>query len=430
MRILDVYLSGKLVGSITENRKGGRFEYEPSIAEQHRGSPVLSLSLPAKPKPFGEAKTANWFNGLLPEGSRREETCKSLNLSPYDWIGLLAEIGWECAGAVQVFARDEAKNHPPSYRKISETELAASLSDIAARLPQKNNTAFRMSLGGFQEKLCVCMPKLVPNETHVDTSEIALPDGSAASTHILKPENERQYPGSAKSEAWAMLTARHAARCSKTALLELAGAPTTLVVERYDRMEDQRPLGIARIHQEDACQALGLSPSEKYANPKKAKGSDPTYKSIAELLAKYAKNPEEELAELLRQMTVNLALGNWDAHAKNISLLYKEPQTPTIAPLYDVVPIAEVEPRTSFLPMRVNECIKPDDVNSGDIIAEAASWGMPSSEAKALVEECLEHLAEGIHVAGRAYPDAAKRHEAPALDRMAKLLPSRQVKTA
>lgn len=424
MRILDVYLSGKLVGSITENRRGGRFGYEPSIAERHKGSPVLSLSLPVKPKPFGEAKTANWFNGLLPEGSRRDETCKSLNLSPYDWIGLLAEIGWECAGAVQVFARGEANNHPPSYRKISETELAASLSNISARLPQKNNATFRMSLGGFQEKLCVCMPKLAPNETRIDAREIILPNGSAASTHILKPENEREYPGSAESEAWAMMAASHAARCSKTALLELAGAPTTLVVERYDRAGDQWPSNIARIHQEDACQALGLNPSEKYANPKEAKGNDPTFRAIAELLAKYARSPEEELAELLRQMTVNLALGNWDAHAKNISFLYKEARTPTVAPLYDVVPIAEVEPRTDVLSMRINGRIEPNDVNGKDIVAEATSWGMSGKEAKVLVEECLEHLAEGIRVAGKAYPEAAEQHEAPVLDRISGLLQS------
>ena len=75
--------------------------------------------------------------------------------------------------------------------------------------------------------------------------------------------------------------------------------------------------------------------------------------------------------------------------------------------------------------MRVNGRIKPDDVDGKDIVAEAASWGMPGSEAKALVEECLEHLAKGVRAAGKAYPDAAKRHEAPASERMAKLLPSR-----
>lgn len=170
---------------------------------------------------------------------------------------------------------------------------------------------------------------------------------------------------------------------------------------------------------------MGLSPSEKSANPKEAKGNDSTFKAIAELLTKYARNPEEELAELLRQMTVNLALGNWDAHAKNTSFLYEEPRTPTVAPLYDVVPIAEVEPRTGVLSMRINGRIKPNDVNGKDVVAEAESWGMSGNEAKALVEECLEHLAEGIRAAGKTYPEAAKRHETPALERIPGLLQSR-----
>lgn len=66
MRALDVYLGEKLIGRIIENRKGGRFEYESSIASKLAGRPVLSLAFPAKARPFGEAKTSAWFNGLLP----------------------------------------------------------------------------------------------------------------------------------------------------------------------------------------------------------------------------------------------------------------------------------------------------------------------------------------------------------------------------
>ena len=95
MRQLDVFLGDNLVGHVVENRKGGRFEYEQSVADKLAGRPVLSMAFPAKGRPFGEAKTSAWFNGLLPEGSRRDEICRSLGVSPYDWIGLLAEIGWE-----------------------------------------------------------------------------------------------------------------------------------------------------------------------------------------------------------------------------------------------------------------------------------------------------------------------------------------------
>lgn len=421
MRVLDVYLGDTFIGSIVENPKGGRFAYASEIAMYQKGIPLLSLSLPVKNKPFGEAKTAHWFNGLLPEGPRRDAISKSFGLHSYDWIGLLSKIGWECAGAVRVFPQGEVSEHPGNYREISELELAKSLSDVSTKFFNERNDAFRMSLGGFQEKICVCMPRLEAKETTVKADRVFLPVGEAASTHILKSENKHEYPGSAESEAWAMLAASYAARCSRVALLDLDGAPKTLVIERYDRTGSGWPFGAERIHQEDTCQALGLDPAGKYANVREPKGSDPTYRAIADLLAKYAENPAEELAELLRQMTVNFALGNWDAHAKNTSFLYKKPGLPTVAPLYDVVPIAEVEPRTQFLSMRINGHIRPDEISGEDITAEAAGWGIPESEAKEIVAECLNGLIVGMDAASAAYPNATARHKATALARIDRL---------
>lgn len=421
MRVLDVYLGNTFIGSIAENHKGGRFTYAPEIMMQQTGLPVLSLSLPVKKRAFGEAKTANWFNGLLPEGPRRDAISKSLGLHPYDWIGLLSKIGWECAGAVRIFPQGETSEHTSQYQEISELELAKSLSDVSTKFFGKDADGFRMSLGGFQEKICVCMPRLAADETVIKAEKVFLPVGEAASTHILKPENEREYPGSAESEAWAMLTASYAARCSQVSLLALDGAPKTLVIERYDRAGSSWPFEAERIHQEDVCQALGLDPTGKYANAREPKGNDPTYKAIADLLTQYADNPEEELAELLRQMTVNFALGNWDAHAKNTSFLYKKPGLPTVAPLYDVVPIAEVEPRTQFLSMRINGHIKPGEISGEDIVTEAVGWGIPSTEAKEIVAECLNGLAAGMDAASVAYPNAAARHKATALARIDRL---------
>ena len=150
MRQLDVFLGDNLVGHVVENRKGGRFEYEQSVADKLAGRPVLSMAFPAKGRPFGEAKTSAWFNGLLPEGSRRDEICRSLGVSPYDWIGLLAEIGWECAGAVRVFERGHKRARELRFEAISPSALAEKLSSVTARLPQVESELFRMSLGGFQ----------------------------------------------------------------------------------------------------------------------------------------------------------------------------------------------------------------------------------------------------------------------------------------
>ena len=160
MRTLDVYLGEELIGHIVENRKGGRFEYAPEVARKLAGRPVLSLAFPAKARPFGESKTSNWFNGLLPEGNRRDEVCRSLGVSPYDWLGLLAQIGWECAGAVRVFEQGDKHACTARYKKVTTASLAMKLSIMAERMPRPDGELFRMSLGGFQDKLCVAMPAI------------------------------------------------------------------------------------------------------------------------------------------------------------------------------------------------------------------------------------------------------------------------------
>ena len=427
MRTLDVYLGEELIGSIAENRKGGRFEYNADVVARFAGRPVLSLIFPAKARPFGEEKTSNWFNGLLPEGTRRDEVCRSLGISTYDWIGVLAEIGWECAGAVRVFERGDARHCASEYKKVSATELAERLSSISQQTPRADSSLFRMSLGGFQEKFCVAMPvmpqktELSGNAVYVNATKVLLPVGDAPSTHILKPENVNAYPGVAESEAWAMTAAGHAVAAARVALLDIENAPATLVVERYDRVFADGSQFAKRLHQEDVCQALGLDPRNKYASTGKPKGNDPTYASIAALLRKFSADPEREISELLRQMIVNLALGNWDAHAKNIALLYREPMVPVLAPLYDVVPIAEIEPRTEFLSMRVNGRIRPEHISAGDIIAEASSWGIVADKAQSILSDVLAKLKDGISFASSVYPHAGKRHKKASLKRILQL---------
>lgn len=421
MKELEVWLNDNLVGYLAENRKGGRFRYASHIEEAQSGNPLLSLSLPVKSKPYGESKTENWFTGLLPEGKRRQEVAQSLGLSEHDWVGLLAEIGWECAGAVRVFEAGKTELHRGSYEPLNLRELAIKLSDISARMPQQGTDDFRMSLGGFQEKMCVMMPEFSTQTSHLENVEVYLPLGIAPSTHILKPEDTQVYLGCAESEAWAMRVAGNAARCSKVALLQIDNAPNTLVVERYDRKRDAAN-HIQRIHQEDVCQALGLPPYNKYATKNMPKGDDPTYKAISDLLLTYAADPIEEQSELLRHIVVNYALGNWDAHAKNTSFLFADNATVSIAPLYDVVPIAEVEPRTTAMSLRINGELDPMVITRTDIVAEAMSWGIVSDRAEEIIDACLSDLEEGLNQAAALYPQAALRHEAAASKRIERLI--------
>lgn len=418
MRKLEVRLYGKTIGHIAETRKGGRFAYTPEAVRQYQGMPLLSVSLPVKARPFGESKTQNWFEGLLPEGERRDRACRQLGVNRYDWIGLLAEIGWECAGAVQIFPEGGKVACLASYEPLALGDLAMKLLDVAKRSPAPEGKAFRMSLGGFQDKLCVAMSRL-GDASFIVPDEIAIPIGEAPSSHILKPE-PREYPGLAESEAWAMSVASCAARASKVAVLAFDGAPNALVAERYDRAGSY-PAQVKRLHQEDACQALGLAPSRKYAATTQPKGDDPTYKAIANLLALYSIDSFKEQMELFRQMVVSVALGNWDAHAKNTSLLYEDGRLPRLAPLYDVVPIAEVEPRTNFLPMRIDGTLDPNVVTGERLVAEAHSWGLEQVALEKTLSDCVTGLEAGMEFARKRYPKAAMKHEPATVERLRRL---------
>ena len=409
MRLLDVWLYDRLVGTISETRRGGRFAYTQDVCEEMPGVPLLSLSLPVKRRPYNEGKTASWFEGLLPEGARREDVSNRLRISAYDWIGLLAEIGWECAGAVRIFEHGDTRTHQGSYESISAGDLAARLSSIPSRQPHANSISFRMSLGGYQDKMCVAMPRLDASRRDISPTGVLIPLGDAPSTHILKPE-PTSYPGIALSEAWAMTVASHLTRCSKVGMLRLTDAPPTLVVERYDRTGNNWPHDVRRVHQEDACQALGIPSSEKYASERAEKGSDPSYRKIASLLIRYAEDPRRELEELLRQLVTNLVLGNWDAHAKNTSLLYKRPGVPAVSPLYDVVPISEVEPRTNLLSLRVGGTLDPAAVTREAILAEAVSWGLAGTWCERVLDDCIEAFEQGLANASERYPETAERH--------------------
>ncbi len=420
MRTLEVLLGDDMVGHVQETRKGARFSYSADAVERFGGLPLLSLSLPVKMRPFGEEKTANWFEGLLPEGARRDNLCKRFGLSRYDWMGLLAEVGWECAGAVRVYEEGDSCVEKGSYERVSPDDLAKKLSSCFSFAPDIFATSYRVSLGGFQEKICIAAPRMDAEGAGLKLDEVFLPEGGAASTHIIKPE-PKDYPGLAQSEAWAMTAASVAARCSKVSLLALDGAPDALVVERYDRMGAQWPCDVSRLHQEDACQALGLAPSQKYASEGSEKGNDPTYRKIAGLLTNFADDPMGELAELLRHMTINVALGNWDAHAKNISMLYKQTASPSVAPLYDVVPIAEIEPRTDLMSMRIAGTLDPSLATGEALLGEAVSWGLPPDRAREVVSSCLSDLSCGIDAANERYPQAAERHDKAARLRMGRL---------
>ena len=233
-----------------------------------------------------------------------------------------------------------------------------------------------------------------------------MPDGTwgrpvegTPSTHILKPEIE-PFQNTVENELFCMTVAKNLGLSVASVETILVDQRPVLVVERYDRVID--PDGtVHRIHQEDFCQALGLPPEQKYEQD-----AGPNLARIARVLQDFAEPSAPET--LLRVLTLNVALGNCDAHGKNFSLLHTLTGALRLAPLYDLLS-TRLYPLDDKLAMYVDTVQKADRVTAQRIVNEAMKWGITSTNAEEIVADILDRLPAAITQATKdieAVPDS------------------------
>lgn len=112
----------------------------------------------------------------------------------------------------------------------------------------------------------------------------------------------------------------------------------------------------------------------------------PSLRRIAEVLRREyaAQRP------LLELTTLNVALGNTDAHAKNISVLYHEDGQLELAPAYDISPHRHYLNAGRRSAMDVNGVQDIDEITVDDLAVEGVSWGFREDVARDAVESVLE----------------------------------------
>ena len=115
---------------------------------------------------------------------------------------------------------------------------------------------------------------------------------------------------------------------------------------------------------------------------------------------------------------MNVAFGNVDAHAKNYALLYRTLAVPELSPLYDVVPVVDVEPRAHHLSMRIGSAILIEDVGRVQILEVARCWGMEEGRAASVLDDTIMRLREGPARMRERFPAVALRHEPGAVRRI------------
>ena len=390
---LKVLLTDKVIGAVTQRISGNyRFEYTSEWQRNPRHIP-LSRSMPLQQHRHGTRPITNFMWGLLPENERiLDEWANRFHVSARNPFALLAAVGEDCPGAVQLVLPDVELHRRENVKRLTRTELEARIIALkndpgAGRLAQDTG---QFSLAGAQAKTALYRIK----------NSWGIPQGRTPTTHILKPETGR-IRHIASNEHFCLELARRLGLPAAISTIEVIADVPVIIVERYDRI--RRSQGVLRVHQEDMCQALGVNPLRKYQSE-----GGPTIKHIMALLLESA-NPNVDRDRFARAQALNFVIAGTDAHARNYSIVYAPGGAFRLAPLYDVISdlpyasdrrksslamgidgrrlLGEIAPR-HWEAMAADVGIEPDRMlgHVRDIIARAPE------EAGALLSELREQL--------------------------------------
>ena len=376
---LAVWLHGERVAVIDRERERLRLTYtEEALRRYPLGTPLLSLSLPVSSRRYTQGIVRPFLDGLLPEGESRKSLARDVHVPERDTYGLIRALGRDCAGAVVIQPMEYAAPPAPTTttaEPLSPDEIEDLVKDLK-NAPLGVGGRVRISLAGVQEKLVL---------TRMPDGSWGRPVDGTPSTHILKPEIAA-FPNTVENEAFCMRVAKHLGLDVAFVEMTTIGGRKLIVVERYDRVVAADGT-VRRIHQEDFGQATGVAPETKYEED-----GGPSLLRIAGILRDVA--APDSLKRLLEAVTVNVLIGNGDAHAKNFSLLHTEDGALTLTPLYDLM--CTLYYGDDRLAMYIDNVHRTDRVTVERIANEANKWGMSTERATTIILELLEEAPAAI----------------------------------
>jgi serine/threonine-protein kinase HipA len=347
MASLIVWMNGERVGEWTSLRTGTPvFRYDVSWT-QSRSARALSLSLPitADREVRGDA-VEYYFDNLLPDSAAiRRRIRTRFQTRSTDAFDLLAAIGRDCVGAVQLLPPDEA---PEGWDRVaadplSEAGVEKTLREVTVNAPlgSEEQNEFRISLAGAQEKTALLRMG----------GRWYQPKGATPTTHILKlplgvvGNFQGDFSDSVENEWLCGQLLREWGLPAAESEVARFGEQRTLVVTRFDRrwqgatreeaekrsFKPTPGVWIARLPQEDFCQALGLPPTRRYESE-----GGPSIQRALELLSG-SEQPEHDRATFLLAQLSFWLLAAIDGHGKNFSIFHRRGGTYGLTQLYDVL---------------------------------------------------------------------------------------------
>jgi serine/threonine-protein kinase HipA len=396
---LLVLLGDRLVGTLTRLRGGKlRFDYDADYAAEQAPTP-LSLSMPVQIESHPDRVVTPWLWGLLPDNDavlrRWAREFQASAASPFSLLG--TPVGEDCAGAVRFVTAERleaALDRGGEIAWLDEDGVAERLRELREDTTAWLGETFtgQFSLAGAQAKTALLL----------EGERWGVPTGAVPTTHILKP-GAAELEDHDLDEHLCLDAARRAGLTVAKTRIERFAETGAIVVERYDR----RTVGdrVGRVHQEDICQALGVSPERKYQ-----RDGGPTPARIADLLRSSMPPSvaEEAVGRFADALIWNWLIGGTDAHAKNYSLLLAANQV-RLAPLYDVA---------SALPYGVDEHKLRLAMKVGESYAvhpRRDDWPAAARDLRLDPEALRARVRELAGAAPDAFADAAASAEVKAL---------------
>ncbi|MGA7524896.1 MAG: type II toxin-antitoxin system HipA family toxin [Acidobacteriaceae bacterium] len=342
---LIALLDGREVGTVHYKNARLSFTYNDTWRNDPDAYP-LSLSMPLGSATHGHARIEAFLWGLLPDNDRvLQNWGRRFQVSPKNVFRLIANVGEDCAGAVQFIGPERletllTESTAKEIAWLTEDDVAERLSTLRA-----DHSAWREARDTGQFSLAGAQPKTA---LLFERKRWGVPSGRIPTTHILKPPTG-EWDGHAENEHFSLQLARALGLIVPNSSVLHFKDEIAIVVERYDRARAGTKW--SRIHQEDMCQALGLHPTRKYESD-----GGPGVRSIVELLRDQSSSPDQDVQAFIDAIAFNWLIAGTDAHAKNYSLLLGKNAVVRLAPLYDlasILPYRQVDLRKVKLAMKV-----------------------------------------------------------------------------
>jgi serine/threonine-protein kinase HipA len=411
---LNVWMNGLLVGEWTLAHGEEIFAYHASWLNHPQTRP-LSLSLPFLPNNAAHrgAVVNAYFDNLLPDSDIiRRRLAQHHRLSDSAPFTLLAALGRDCVGALQLLPEDETPQNLQCIigEPLDDAAIAALLQQtVQPGLPgQRNSDAdLRLSIAGAQEKTALLQ----------HAGRWQRPLGSTPTTHIFKLPlglvggMQADMRSSVENE-WlcAQLVAAFGLPVARCDIAHFE-AQKVLVVERFDRRLSSDGRWLMRLPQEDLCQATATPPYFKY----QADGG-PGIARILDILAG-SENSETDRRQFFKAQVVFWLLAATDGHAKNFSLFHLPGGRYRATPLYDILsahPVighgaGKVAPQKAKLAMAVrgqSNHYLIERIQPRHWLAQARSSGLTEAWADELLNELADNTGEILQkIEGELPPD-------------------------